>query len=196
MTEAEVKIVLVGNASVGKTCIVTKATSGTFDDESVPTLGASYLPKTVAVGKTNVNLQLWDTAGQERYRGLTPMYYRDARIALIVYSVTDPASFEGITDWFTSLTEHADADTKLFLVGNKIDLDERKVEESEGQRKAEEIKAEFAEVSAKTGAGIDVLFLRIAESFLERTPDLIRTGGEASLPLAADRDAQPKGSCC
>jgi small GTP-binding protein len=74
---SELKLVIVGNTSVGKTCIVKTAPTGVFGEDSVPTLGASYVSKFVTVGSTEVRLQIWDTPGQERYRGMTPMYFRN-----------------------------------------------------------------------------------------------------------------------
>lgn len=102
-------------------------------------------------------MQIWDTAGQERYRGLTPMYYRNAQIA-ICYAIDDRSRFEGVNNWIESINNNADDDTILYLVGNKIDLSNRKISTDDGKKKSESIKAEFVEVSAKTGQGINELF--------------------------------------
>jgi small GTP-binding protein len=166
----EVKVILVGNTSVGKTCIVKRGSSGEFDEESVPTLGAAYLPKLVTVGQTEVRLHIWDTAGQERYRGMAPMYFRGAQIAVLVYAVTDVESYTGLDQWIETLKEHGDPSILIFLVGNKNDLDaDRVVTFDDGQRKAESLSAHFHEVSAKTGYGIDDFFQDIAKLFLERS---------------------------
>ena len=169
----ELKIVLIGNTNVGKTCVVKKATSGVFTEDTVATLGASYVSKLVNVNKTEVRLQIWDTAGQERYRGMTPMYYRGAHIALIVYSISDEKSFEGIDGWLESLQENAAPYIILFLVGKKCDIeDERAIQTETGQKKADAIGAHFYEVSAKTGYGIDDLFCDIPRVYLEKNSSI------------------------
>ncbi|KAH0792451.1 small GTP-binding protein [Histomonas meleagridis] len=168
----ELKLVLIGNSYVGKTCVVKKATSGVFTEDTTATLGASYVSKLINVGNIEVRLQIWDTAGQERYRGMTPMYYRGAHIALIVYSITDRESFEGIDGWYESLRENTDSDILIFLVGNKYDLEEsREISTEEGQAKADSIRAHFYEVSAKTNYGIDDLFNDIPRIFFEKQTD-------------------------
>lgn len=190
----ELKIVLIGNTNVGKTCVVKKATSGVFTEDTVATLGASYVSKLVTVNKTEVRLQIWDTAGQERYRGMTPMYYRGAHIALIVYSITDDKSFEGIDGWLESLQENASPDITLFLVGNKCDMEnDRVVETDAGQAKADQIGAHFAEVSAKNGYGIDDLFLDIPRVFLERSEGAPKSdGGDDGDTVSIERRVKPQ----
>jgi small GTP-binding protein len=160
---AEFKIVLVGATSVGKTCIVKRSTMGTFDASTMPTLGASYSSKDVTVGDSLTRLLIWDTAGQERFRGITPMYYRNVAAVVIVYSIGDHESFGEIDFWVRSIKENIPAGVPLFLVANKFDLDEsREVTLDEGQEKAAELSAAFGEVSAKTGTGIEELFVMIA----------------------------------
>jgi Ras-related protein Rab-5C len=192
----EMKLVLVGNTSVGKTCIAKMATTGTFAEDSVPTLGASYVSKLVRVDNTEVRLQIWDTAGQERYRGMTPMYFRGAHEAIVAYSITDQESFDGIDSWITSLRENADPEIILFLVGNKCDLEEQRViATNTGQQKADEISAAFYEVSAKTGERVEDLFLDLAKIFLERR----KTGDQPKPPESLQLTKAPKGQtkkCC
>jgi small GTP-binding protein len=133
---------------------------------SAPTLGASYTSKTVNFGESEVRLQIWDTAGQERFRTLTPMYFRGAAAALIVYAVNDRASFEDLDGWLEIFTEHTE-NAAVILVGNKADLDdERDISTQEGAEKAITISAGFTEVSAKSGLGIEELFTMIPEVYL------------------------------
>jgi small GTP-binding protein len=169
MTEVgEHKVVLIGATSVGKTCIVKRGTTGIFDSSTMPTLGASYTSKLVNVGESITRLLIWDTAGQERYRGITPMYYRNAVAAIIVYSIADRESFKQVEVWLRSLEENIPAGVLLFLVGNKSDLDDkREISIDEGQEKATEIHAAFSEVSAKNGDGVDELFVTVASTCLE-----------------------------
>lgn len=192
----ELKIVLVGHTNVGKTCIVRQATTGVFSEDSAPTLGASYVSKLANVNGTEVRLQIWDTAGQERYKGMTPMYYRGAQTALIVYSVTDSESFESVDGWLNSLRENAEPDITLFLLANKCDCDsDRTVTTEQGQEKARSMGAHFYEVSAKTGQNIEDVFTDIPKYFLEnQSPDTLDKGSGG---VSLDRPtAQKKKGCC
>lgn len=195
-TSRELKLVLVGNTSVGKTCVVKKATTGTFGEDSVPTLGAAYVSKIVNVDNTEVRLQIWDTAGQERYRGMTPMYYRGAHCALIVYSVTDQESYDSIDSWVQSLHDNADSEIILFLIANKADMEnERVVSTQNGTMKASSIGATFYEVSAKTGLGIDDLFQEIPSQFLAKNPSA--SAAQADTVQLKDQEGnKKKGKCC
>lgn len=173
MNQIELKCVLVGNVSVGKTCIVQVATTGKFDKDTTSTNCASYSAKTEVIEDHTVRLQIWDTAGQEKYRGMTPMYYHNAQIAIIVYSVLDRESFDGVDTWNNSLKNNASADIVKFLVGNKVDLEnDRQVSNEEGNEKARAIGAEFYEVSAKTGFGIEDLFGLIPRTYFEKIPQI------------------------
>jgi Ras-related protein Rab-5C len=163
----ELKLVVIGSCSVGKTCIIERATSGAYEGEGMtaPTLGASYTSKTVFLGEKQINLQIWDTAGQERFRTITPMYFRNAAVAFIVYSVTDRQSFDEIDGWRESFLENTE-DSVVILVGNKVDLEsERDVTTQEGAEKAITVSAAFTEVSAKTGMGIEELFAMAPEFY-------------------------------
>jgi Ras-related protein Rab-5C len=193
----EMKLVLVGNTSVGKTCIAKMATNGTFADDSVATLGASYVSKLVRIDNMEVRLQIWDTAGQERYRGMTPMYFRGAHEAVIAYSITDQESFDGIDSWVASLRENADSEIILFLVGNKCDLEEQRVISTDmGQNKAKDLDAIFYEVSAKTGDRVEDLFTDLAKIFLEKRKPAPARAEPESVQLTKPTKSKKKKSLC
>ena len=192
----ELKIVLVGHTNVGKTCIVRQATTGVFSEDSAPTLGASYVSKLTNVNGTDVRLQIWDTAGQERYKGMTPMYYRGAQTALIVYSVTDSESFDSVDSWLSSLRENAEPNITLFLLANKCDMEsERVVTTEQGQEKARQMDAHFYEVSAKTGNGIEEVFSDIPKFFLE-TQSTSPIEQQQGLKLDGSTTTTKKKGCC
>lgn len=192
MDQYELKLVLVGNTNVGKTCIVRKAISGSFNEETSSTLGASYSTKDVQVGNASIRMQIWDTAGQEKYRSMTPMYYHNAHVAVIVYSVDDANTFNAVDAWLQNLRENASEDIIIFLVGNKQDLsDLRVVSEDSGLNKANLCGMQFTEVSAKTGFGIDDLFNMIPRVFLEHRS--LETEEKAEVRLTS---ARPKKKCC
>jgi small GTP-binding protein len=192
MDATSIKLVLIGNTGVGKTCIVKQATHHKFHDESQPTLGASYVSKCVTVGKTEVHVQIWDTAGQERYRGMMPMYFRGAQVALVVYSIDNEASFDAVDEWVIGVTDHAEPSCIIFLVGNKCDkADVRVVTTDAGEQKARDCADMFYEVSAKTGDRIDELFTDLCMKYLERNEPCTTTPRQAVTPIV-----RPKKGCC
>jgi Ras-related protein Rab-5C len=188
--QREMKLVLVGNSNVGKTCIARMATTGNFTEDANATIGASYVSKVIRVDNIDVRLQIWDTAGQERYRGMTPMYFRGAQAAVIVYSITEELSLKGIDYWIHTLRENSDPSVRVFLVGNKADLESQRAVSAEmGRRRAEDISALFYEVSAKSGEGVDDLFLAIAKSEVEAGKEKKAAG------LQLEAKSQKKGCC-
>ncbi|KAJ2877501.1 GTP-binding protein of the rab/ypt, partial [Coemansia aciculifera] len=128
------KVVLLGESAVGKSSLVTRFTSDQFDQYKESTIGAAFLTKVVALDASNTaNLQIWDTAGQERYKSLAPMYYRNAQAAVVVYDITQAASFERAKSWIKELQRLADSGIVIALAGNKTDLaDRRTVATQEG----------------------------------------------------------------
>lgn len=120
------KLVLVGDATVGKTHLLSRYIKGTLPKAPTATIGVEFATRTVplAVGGT-VKAQIWDTAGQERYRAITSAHYRRAVGALLVYDVTKQASFQNCLKWMEELRQNAEPDIVIMLVGNKVDLVEK-----------------------------------------------------------------------
>ena len=165
----DAKIVFLGATSVGKTSIICRAVSDEFDSEMPATIGACYTAKQVDVDHTSVNLQIWDTAGQERFRTLAPMYYRGSVVAVLVYSVTDEKSLQDVKAWVDEIKQQTDDMPKIFVVGNKMDLEsERVVSTEQGEQMARQLNAEHSETSAKNGRGIEELFTRVAQASVKK----------------------------
>lgn len=196
----EFKVILVGDSGVGKTSIISRATTNQFDsDLTSATIGFSFqkLFKEVA-NLGQVNLFIWDTAGQEMYRSMIKMYYRGIAVAVMVYDVGDRASFECLNEWLKDVREkqqhrklnshgeHRDC-VLYYVIGNKMDIDEqdeREVAQEEGEQWIKDIKEDedefiditFMEVSAKQGTNVEILFDQIAKRLLERHKAIIGSG--------------------
>jgi small GTP-binding protein len=154
------KIVLVGETRVGKSCILDRRLNDTFEEQIPNTIGTAFSSTFLRTDAGEVRLQLWDTAGQEQYASLASMYYRNAHIALLVFDVTSQPTFIALHRWAQEVKEKAPPSIRIILVGNKADLDDqRAVKRQDIKDFREEIGAvSYVETSAKTGAGINPLF--------------------------------------
>ncbi|KAI8388038.1 small GTPase superfamily [Radiomyces spectabilis] len=158
------KLVFLGEQSVGKTSLITRFMYDTFDNTYQATIGIDFLSKTMYLEDRTVRLQLWDTAGQERFRSLIPSYIRDSSVAVVVYDITNRASFVSTSKWIEDVRAERGHDVIVVLVGNKTDLQEkRQVTVEEGEQKAKETNVMFIETSAKAGHNVKTLFKRIAQ---------------------------------
>uniref|UniRef100_A0A8C3F1T8 small monomeric GTPase n=1 Tax=Chrysemys picta bellii TaxID=8478 RepID=A0A8C3F1T8_CHRPI len=149
------KVMLVGDSGVGKTCLLVRFKDGAFLAGSfISTVGIDFRNKVLNVDAVKVKLQIWDTAGQERFRSVTHAYYRDAHALLLLYDVTNRASFDNIQAWLTEIHEYAQQDVVLMLLGNK------------------EYGVPFMETSAKSGLNVDLAFTAIAKELKHRSMKL------------------------
>ncbi|XP_036166750.1 ras-related protein Rab-26 isoform X2 [Myotis myotis] len=132
------KVMLVGDSGVGKTCLLVRFKDGAFlAGTFISTVGIDFRNKVLDVDGMKVKLQIWDTAGQERFRSVTHAYYRDAHALLLLYDVTNKASFDNIQAWLTEIQEYAQHDVVLMLLGNKVDsAQERVVKREDGEKLA------------------------------------------------------------
>ncbi|XP_013794889.1 ras-related protein Rab-30-like [Limulus polyphemus] len=111
------KVVLIGNAGVGKTCLVRRFTQGLFPPGQGATIGVDFLIKTVQVDGEKVKLQIWDTAGQERFRSITQSYYRSAHALVLVYDISSQPSFDCLPMWLREMEQYANPKVFRALVG-------------------------------------------------------------------------------
>ncbi|KAI0361752.1 GTP-binding protein ypt5 [Trametes cingulata] len=118
----QVKLVLLGEAAVGKSSIVLRFVSNEFQPNKEPTIGAAFLTQKCRLDDRVLRYEIWDTAGQERFHSLAPMYYRNAQAAVVVYDVTKASSLEKAKTWVKELQRQANPNIVIALAGNKIDL--------------------------------------------------------------------------
>ena len=168
------KIIIVGDSGVGKSCLSIKATRNYFEDFYSPTVGFEFLTFNVKVDEKIVKLQIWDTCGQEVYRSLIASFYRSASLAIIVYSIENADSFNNIEKWLNDIKTQSNPDVKIFLIGNKADLeDKRKITKATGEKFCQEHQISFfAETSAKTGFNVENVFVEVAKELYIQHEDI------------------------
>lgn len=157
------KVVFLGETSVGKSSIVSRFTRDEFFDFQEPTIGAAFQTKNIQLDNCVVKMEFWDTAGQERYRSLAPMYYRGASVAFIVYDITNPDTLNNAKYWINQIKNKGERNCIIVLLGNKIDLSERRIERETGINVSEMNNTMFSEVSAKTGDNINDIMIQVAK---------------------------------
>ncbi|TRM65751.1 ras family-domain-containing protein [Schizophyllum amplum] len=118
----QVKLVLLGEAAVGKSSVVLRFVSDEFQPNKEPTIGAAFLTQKCRLEDRVLRYEIWDTAGQERFHSLAPMYYRNAQAAVVVYDITKAASLEKAKSWVKELQRQANPNIVIALAGNKVDL--------------------------------------------------------------------------
>ena len=167
----ELKVVIIGEADAGKTCIAARFVHGEMPQTSAPTIGASFLKKRcIMQDGGEVDLQIWDTAGQERFRAMAPMYYRHARIAVIVFDMSlSPLTSEELRKWQSEILSYASPNVVIAVAGSKGDLE---LSQDFDHAAIEELCAScgmsFFQTSAVSGEGVDALFHSTVWKALER----------------------------
>ena len=164
------KVVIVGESGVGKTCIMAQFIENKFEEEFVSSLTTQYRRKKIQlVTGEDVTFDIYDTAGQEKYRAIAKLYYKNARVVILVYDITDIKSFEAMKNyWYEQVKDIQTENLIIAIAGNKCDLyEERQVENETGEEFAKSINAIFVETSAKNDSGIDKLFENIGYKILD-----------------------------
>ena len=206
------KLIVIGDSGVGKSCLTNKATKNIFEETYNATVGFEFFSFNIKINDKILKLQIWDTCGQELYRSLITNFYRNASLAVMVYAINSKDSFDNIDIWYKELRMHSNPDAKVFLIGNKIDLEnERQVSIEQGKEYANENKLNlFLESSAKTGINAQEIFINAAkvlyqDYILYKDKIDARTGSIGSLKPIDDSDVskgkidgrtREKGGCC
>ncbi|OCK78614.1 ras family protein [Lepidopterella palustris CBS 459.81] len=213
---SSVKLVLLGEAAVGKSSLVMRFVNNDFQENKEPTIGAAFLTQKCNLPTRTIKFEIWDTAGQERFASLAPMYYRNAQAALVVYDITKASSLIKAQHWVAELQRQASPGIVIALVGNKFDLasttapsdatsngddadateeqdeegaetDARKVPTKTAKAYADEEGLLFFETSAKTGMNVTEVFTAIANAIPETSLKGSRgVGGQTSLGRQED----------
>jgi Ras-related protein Rab-7A len=180
------KVILVGDAGVGKTALLRNYVGKPAEATYKPTIGADFFVKHIDCDGAKVALQLWDTAGQERFQSLGPAFFRGADVGVLVFDVTSQESFDSLENYRAKMLDAAGADSLPFLVvGNKCDAEARDVAEEMAQSWCREVGAVYVEASALPDSNVDAVFAAVV--------DATRTE-----PFPADKPPkeEAKSSCC
>eukprot|EP00993_Chasmostoma_nieuportense_P004222 NODE_4903_length_724_cov_22.641541_g4740_i0.p1 GENE.NODE_4903_length_724_cov_22.641541_g4740_i0~~NODE_4903_length_724_cov_22.641541_g4740_i0.p1 ORF type:complete len:201 (+),score=52.90 NODE_4903_length_724_cov_22.641541_g4740_i0:57-659(+) len=191
------KLVLLGEAGVGKSSIVLRLIKDEYVEYQHSTVGASFFRHSVPLAEQTLHFDIWDTAGQERYKSLASMYYRGAAAALVVYDITSMESFERAKFWVKELHQGGDGNLVIALTGNKCDLvDQRKVSEEMAERYAMENGLICLETSAKTAINIHEVFAAIAHKLVDNVAQTAQTVPAVGFNLAEGNRSKPRQKCC
>ena len=168
------KIIVVGDSGVGKTSITSNAIRKIFEEKYSPTLGFEFYTYNLKIDDKKIKLQIWDTCGQEAYKALICSFYRNASLAILVYSINSLESFESINKWINEIKKKSNPDIKMILIGNKIDLeDERKVTQEMGEKFSKDnVFSLFMETSAKNSINTENLFNEAARILYEKYKEI------------------------
>ena len=115
------KALVIGDSGVGKSCLLLRFAQDKYEQNYLSTVGVDYYNRTINIDGKRVQLQMWDTAGQERFRTITRSYYRGSQGIVVVYDVTDNATFENVKHWLDEIEKNAGSEVIKLLVGNKSD---------------------------------------------------------------------------
>ena len=183
------KLIFIGDSSVGKSCLTAKAVKNNFEEYYQATVGFEFLTFNMKVNDKVIKLQIWDTCGQEIYKSLISNFYRNSSLAVLVYAIDNKESFNHVENWLSDLKSQANPDVRIFLVGNKADLEEdRKIKTEEGEKYKEDQHLDlFMETSAKTGHNARNVLVEAAKILYKdylrfdennkKNPDDIKNGG-------------------
>ena len=165
-----IKLLTLGDTNVGKTSVVIRFSDDKYNDNQLSTIGVDFRTKYMKLGENSVKVLIWDTAGQERFKNIAKQYYRGANGVLLIYDVCKRKSLEKIGFWLEELKTYNNIDELcIYLVGNKIDLEgKRVITKEEGQKYAEDNQINYFEVSAKSGEGIHDLFNDIIKGSIDK----------------------------
>lgn len=198
----KLKVILIGCAGVGKTCLITKFTEDRFDPRNLSTINAGITSLVISIDDVDYNLQIWDTAGQDRLRDITVIHFRDSLAAMIVFDITQRQTFEEVPNWI-ELLQSKTKDVPFLIVGNKFDLAQDNpnnefVSLNELQEMAQEYNCPYFYASALNGYGVNDCFQELSTLAIEPR-DNDKNIYQAQTVNISDNDPQPdphNSKCC
>lgn len=192
------KILLIGDATVGKTALVERYVTDKFMSEPYSTIGVDFKSITATYINQQIKLQIWDTAGQERFRSIINSYYREADCVILCYDITNNESYLNLKNWYEVIKEKCTDDVIIFMVGTKLDYDnKREVLYEDAKQFAKTYNMEYCEISSKDNSREQLnkeLFSPIIKSLYDRDKDIINKKEEDNI-IVINKIIKPP-SCC
>ncbi|KAI8338873.1 GTP-binding protein ypt1 [Chlamydoabsidia padenii] len=196
------KLLLIGDSGVGKSCLLLRFADDSYTESYISTIGVDFKIRTIELDGKTAKLQIWDTAGQERFRTITSSYYRGAHGIIVVYDVTDQDSFDNLEQWVGEIHRYGSGDVEKVLIGNKSDLVDKKVVDTEQAKElADILKMPFLETSAKDSTNVEQAFLTMARQIKERigaTMQQQQQQSNSTVKIGQGTSVEPtqSGGCC
>eukprot|EP00301_Raphidiophrys_heterophryoidea_P018994 c3981_g1_i1.p1 GENE.c3981_g1_i1~~c3981_g1_i1.p1 ORF type:complete len:220 (-),score=48.76 c3981_g1_i1:172-783(-) len=191
------KILLIGDAAVGKSSILLRFVDNTFQETMNSTIGVDFKAKMMEIQGQRIKLTIWDTAGQERFRTLTSSYYRGCHAVILVYDCSERSSFLQIENWLNEVSMYSTTNNPVkMLVANKIDKQNHAVPKEEGVRFAKEKEMLFIQCSAKTKVGIQQAFEEVVQKILEDPNLTANSTPVQAVSISTPSTSQTQSSWC
>ncbi|KAJ6243223.1 ras and ef-hand domain-containing protein [Anaeramoeba flamelloides] len=194
-TKPLLKMLLIGNSQVGKSCLLKMFCDHEFSFDVISTVGVDFRNMEREFDGETVKVQIWDTAGQEKFRTITSNYYRNAQGVAVIYDVTNEASFNQVNVWFEEIKKNAPEYISTVLLGNKVDLeDERVITKEQGENLTKQYNCQYFEVSAKSGVNVETAFNTLMDSSYEKFKKFGKP--KTTTPLKFQKGKEKKKSIC
>ena len=197
ISQNTIRVVLLGDSMVGKTAFLTRYFKNTFTETFLSTIGIDDETKFIKINDEKCKLIIWDTAGQERFRSLPKKYYQNADGIFLLFDVTKPESFKNVSSWMKDIQNNANRGNDsssiiIYLLGNKIDMNEREISKEEAKNLADELKMKYCEISCKLNINItEVIYNMVIDCYKKNT-------GNSGFTINNKNTNQnvEKGGCC
>ena len=192
----QLKIVIIGESSVGKSAIINQYINQIFIEQAITTIGTDKFSKFEIINNQKIKLNVWDTAGQERFRSLSPLFLKGSNIVLMVYDITNKFSFTELNNfWIEKVKDNTD-NIILGVIANKSDLyDMEVVPIEEGKKFASDINGVFFETSARNLETVRNVFIKLVGVYLEKYGNSVNQSLGESLDNSQD-NIKKKKNCC
>lgn len=193
-SQTQIKLLLIGEQAVGKTSLINQYVDGKFDINLLCAAGLDLKKKVISINNQQIKLMIYDSAGHERYRNLAKNQLHSTKGVLIVYDVTERSSFDALNFWMKSYKENSEEGSVCLIIGNKIDLKEKRVVSfEEGNNLAIKYNVHFIETSAKNSTNVSEAFLNVTKEILDKEMMIQKKKKEN---LVVKKENKENKQCC
>lgn len=188
------RVLLVGESSVGKTCLLLRYTDNKFSECVISTIGVDFKTRILNIEGSQVKLQIWDSAGAEKFRSITKAYYRGSHGILVVFDLSHRDSFSQVQYWIDSIKQERGEDVEIVIVGNKCDLNQV-VNEGDIIQLAEKNGVKYFKTSAKDNTNVEEVFQYLAVLMHQKNKLLDQDEAQKQVNINSKSDTKT-GGCC